>query len=368
VLDKANAVKFLSSNWLEKMNVKTILVAGATGALGGHTVAALAARGWKVRVLARNGERAKKIAGVAEVRVADALNPNSLAGVFDGVDVAFSCVGASVDPSPMKGWASYQSVDVPANIHLIEAAKRSGVKRFVYVSLFADELMRRTLRYVDAHERVVEHLRDSGLDRRVLRPTGFFSAYGMLFDMAQRGVAPLMGDWTARTNPIHDIDLADACADAAEGTTPAEFSLGGPEVITRRDAVELAFKALGKAPRVVAVSAGMVRAMCVLMRPFLPRTADITAFVAHVSTHDGIAPPRGSRTLADYYRTRATDWGSTACGVRCALNFMMIVVNWSFRSSLKVCELASTYQQVRPIARWVLRTTLDEHWVLMDVR
>jgi uncharacterized protein YbjT (DUF2867 family) len=285
--------------------MRKVLVAGATGALGGHVAAALAARGWTVRVLGRDAARAGKVRGAAEVHVGDALDKATLAGAFDGVEAAFSCVGASIDPSPRKGWSSYLAVDVPANVNLIDAAKAAGVGRFAYVSLHHDEVMRRTLRYVEAHARVEDHLRASGLDARVLRPTGFFSAFGMLFEMARGGMAPLMGDGTARSNPISDLDLADACADAVEGATPPELSLGGPEVVSRREAVELAFQALGKAPRVVSMPPGLVRAMCFLMGPFLPRTADITRFVAHVSTHDCLAPPRGTRTLAAYYRALA---------------------------------------------------------------
>lgn len=285
--------------------MRKVLVAGATGALGRHVAAALAARGWSVRALARDAARGRAVKGVAEVHVGDALDKASLVGAFEGVEAAFSCVGGSIDPSPFKGWSGYLSVDVPANVNLIDAAKAAGVGRFAYVSLHHDEDMRRSLRYVEAHARVEDHLRASGLDGRVLRPTGFFSAFGMLFDMARSGAAPLMGDGTARSNPISDVDLADACADAVEGATPPELPLGGPDVVTRREAIELAFQALGEAPRVFEMPVGMVRAMCTVMAPFLPRTADITRFVAHVSTNDCVAPARGSRTLAGYYRERA---------------------------------------------------------------
>ena len=220
------------------------------------------------------------------------------------MDVVFSCVGASIDPAPWKGWRSYMDVDVPANGNLLDAAKRAGVGRFVYVSCAHDAAML-GLHYVAAHERVVERLRASGLAWHALRPTGFFSAYAMLFDLARRGVAPLFGDGSARTNPIDEADLADACADAIEGNAPAEQDLGGPEVHTRREAVELAFKALGRAPRTVSMPASAVRAMCWLLRPLLPRTAHITEFVAHVSTHECIAPARGTRTLAQYYAALA---------------------------------------------------------------
>lgn len=282
---------------------KTVLVAGATGALGRPVVASLAARGWRVRALTRDATKA--VAGAAEVVAGDALVPSSLAGVMEGCDAVFSCLGASIDPSPARGWRSYAAVDVPANRALIAAARSAGVRRFVYVSAHHDDAMKRTLQYVAAHEAVVDTLRASGLSYGVLRPTGFFSAFGMLLDLARQGPVPLMGDGRAVTNPLHEADLAEACADAVEGVGPDEVSLGGPEVLSRRDAVDLAFAALGKPPRVVSMPAGLVRALCWPLRLVLPRTAHITEFVAHVSTHDCVAPARGTHTLAAYLRQRA---------------------------------------------------------------
>jgi uncharacterized protein YbjT (DUF2867 family) len=283
---------------------KRVLVAGATGALGRHVSSTLAARGWHVRALSRDVARATAVAGVVDVHHGDALDLRSLAGACNDVDVVFSCVGASIDPSPRKGWRSYLDVDVPAHTHLIEVAETAGVGRFVYVSASHDAAMR-DLHYIAAHERVVERLRASKLPWNVLRPTGFFSAYAMLFALAQRGVAPLFGDGSARSNPIDEADLAIACADAVEGNAPRELALGGPEVLSRREAIELAFRAFGRTPRMVSMPVGLVRAVCWLLRAVLPRTAHITEFVAHVSTHDCLAPAYGSRTLAAYYASLA---------------------------------------------------------------
>ncbi len=283
----------------------TVLVAGATGALGRYVVSSLASRGWRVRALSRDEARATAVPGVADVRRGDALDPATLAGAFEGCDAAFSCLGASVDPSPAKGWRSYASVDLPANRALVDAARAAGVGRFAYVSCLHDEEMKRSLQYVSAHEAVVDHLRASGMRWSVLRPTGFFSAYAMLFDMARKGLAPVIGDGSARSNPIHEADLAEACADAVEGLAPEEVPLGGPEVHTRREAVEMAFAAMGRPARIVSMPAGLVRALCVPLRLVLPRTAHITEFVAYVSTHDCVAPARGARTLEGYFRELA---------------------------------------------------------------
>ncbi len=131
----------------------------------------------------------------------------------------FSALGASVLPSMAKGWRSYASLDTPANMNLVTAARTAGVRRFVYVSV-ANHRRLGHLHYVLAHERVVEALRDSGLEYTVVRPTGFFSAFATLIPMARRGPVPLIGDGSARTNPIHDDELAAVCVRAIGGEVP----------------------------------------------------------------------------------------------------------------------------------------------------
>jgi hypothetical protein len=74
---------------------------------------------------------------------------------------------------------------------------------------------------------------------------------------------------------------------------------------TRREIAELAFEALGGAPRVKSVSAGLVRAMVPVVRFFHPRIGDLVEFAVEVSTHDGIAPVAGTRTLREYFADRA---------------------------------------------------------------
>src|SRR4051812_19469700 len=80
-------------------SLKTVLVAGATGALGRHVVRELVARGHRVCALTRRSEGANLLALPPEAIVrADALDARSLEGCCHGIDVVFSCVGASVSP------------------------------------------------------------------------------------------------------------------------------------------------------------------------------------------------------------------------------------------------------------------------------
>ncbi len=68
---------------------------------------------------------------------------------------------------------------------MIEAARKAGVKRFVYVGVAGHRELGH-LDYVRAHELVVTSLKESGLDYAVIRPTGLFSAFAVLVPMAVR--------------------------------------------------------------------------------------------------------------------------------------------------------------------------------------
>ena len=284
--------------------MKTLLVAGASGALGRAVAARALDAGWAVRAMVRDparvpAELAPRLAGVA---VADARDAAAVAQAVAGCDAVFSCVGASVLPALGHGWRGFGAVDWPANRTLIDAAKAAGVGRFVYVSVFHTEGMRR-LAYVDAHERVVDHLRATGLPHGVVRPTGFFSAIVASYvEMARKGPLPEIGGGAALSNPIADDDLAEVCAEALASPEPAlELPCGGPEVLSRRRIAELAFAAAGRPPRFRGVPGWLMRGAMWVGRPFHPRITQFLSFIAAISTQDLIAPPRGRRRLEDAF-------------------------------------------------------------------
>jgi uncharacterized protein YbjT (DUF2867 family) len=284
----------------------TVLVAGATGALGRHVISALKSRGYRTRALGRTG-RTLGTTGADETRVADALAEGALDEAVRGCDVVFSCLGASVDPS-RGGRASFARVDVPANCRLVDAAKRAKVRRFVYVSVHrAKEHLE--LEYMRAHEDVVLHLATSGLDWAVVRPTGFFSSLAPFVARARRGPLPLFGSGDARSNPVHEADLAEACVDAVAGG-PRERDVGGPEVLTRRQIAALACAAAGVPLRVRRIPLAFAWIASLVIRPFHPRLAHLLAFVGVVMNEDFVAPAVGTRTLGDYWKVPASATGS----------------------------------------------------------
>jgi nucleoside-diphosphate-sugar epimerase len=174
----------------------TILVTGATGFIGHRLVEYLALHyGANVRALVRNYGPAVHLARLpVELVSGDLLQPDSLARVMDGCDLIFHCAAG------MSGSdESRRSVTVEGTRHLLDAAARANVSRFVHVSTVAvhgpnpgpviDEslpLAHSNDLYadakLDAEQLVFAYGRDRGVPVTVLRPT---VVYG-----------PRSGSWT----------------------------------------------------------------------------------------------------------------------------------------------------------------------------
>lgn len=270
-----------------------VFVAGASGSVGSEVVRLAKAAGHQVGALSRS----RKPDGVAdEVFTLDAT---SAAPDLGGYEVVISALGAPVSVSHPER-RGYRDVDLVANRNLLLAAQQAGVRRFVYVSVHVEPGYAHTA-YIRAHEEFVEDLRRSSLSHSVIRPTGIFSAFDDFIGLARKGLATAISDGKARTNPVHAADVAELVMRDLE-SGPAESSIGGPDVFTRREIAELAFRVLGKRPRIVHVPAPVFRLTAKLAAPFHPRLGDLLEFVTAVSTSDSLAPRLGRRRLEDYFR------------------------------------------------------------------
>jgi uncharacterized protein YbjT (DUF2867 family) len=283
-----------------------VLIAGASGALGRRVVGEALVRGHHVVAFGRDAQRlSTRLPEQVETRIGDALVPASLAGVLDGCEAVISCLGASVSPSLGAGRRGFLAVDLPANRALADAAKAAGVRRFVYVSVAGhDEPGAAELAYYRAHEQVVEHLDAIDLEHAIIRPTGFFSAFSEYVNMARRGRVPMIGDGSARSNPIADADLARVCVEALDGAA-GDSRVGGPDVLSRREIIEMAFAAVERPAKIVSVSPGLFRAAARMIGLFVPRVGELLPFVVFVSTRELIVPAAGTLRLVDAFAEAA---------------------------------------------------------------
>ena len=290
---------------------KRVLVAGATGYVGKYAVEAFKQRGYWVRALTRDEGRLRKRGpftapaigddDVDDRFVGELTDPSTLTGLMDGIEIVFSSVGIS----RQRDGLTFEQVDYECNHRLIEMAQAAKVEQFVYVSMQgADDPAIADLAITKAHEKVVAELKASDLDARIVRPCGYFSDMGALLSMAKRGRALLVGEGNNRMSPIYGGDLAQVCVDAAEGEE-REIEAGGPEVMTQREAAELAFDVLGKRPRITVIplwlAGGLAKGVGLLSKQF----GDLAEFIVVAGEVDGVGPPLGSTTLRSYFERLA---------------------------------------------------------------
>lgn len=280
--------------------MRRILIAGASGHLGAQLAHEFKRQGYGVRALTRTPERLAHLSDtIEEVVRADLTEPAQIEGICREGELVFSCAGAATALGDLRDRRSFTEVDYRGNQNLLQAARRAGVRKFGYVSLFGGRELLHT-EYAAAHERFVDAIRASGLAHTVIRPTGYFSFFAEILKLARQGRAMVIGSAAARTNPIHEADLAEVCVRAVEEEVQ-EVDVGGPEVFTRREIVELACAALGRPPQVRSLPPWLFRGIAALAKPLNPRLAALLDFGAAVSQVDAVAPPYGSRSLRTYF-------------------------------------------------------------------
>ena len=189
-----------------------VLIGGATGYLGGYIAKELMKRSYPVRALARNPEKLKQNnIEVTEILQAEITQPDSIKDCCKDIDLVISTVGIT----RQKDGLTYMDVDYQANMNLLQEAKQTGVKKFIYISVLNGENLRH-LKICDAKELFAEQLIKSGLAYCIIRPNGFFSDMTDFFNMAKKGRVYVFGDGELKTNPIHGEDLAAACVEAID--------------------------------------------------------------------------------------------------------------------------------------------------------
>lgn len=290
------------------MRGQRVLVAGATGYLGRHLVRALVDAGCRVRVLVRRPEQAATFPSGVDAFVGQVTDPATLSGVTDGIDVVFSALGITRQRDGVK----YMDVDYRGNLALLHLAEKTGVARFVYVSVLHGRELRATVRLAAAKERFVDALAASRLSSVVVRPTGYFSDMGEFLTMADRGTAYLFGDGRRAINPISGRDVAAACLDAA-WSAATDVPVGGPDVLTYEAIAAAAFAAHRAAPRIRHLPRWLVVVGTWMLARCTPeRTYGPLQFLVAVMTRDMTAPPTGSDHLAEYFAEQIGGAGESA--------------------------------------------------------
>jgi uncharacterized protein YbjT (DUF2867 family) len=281
-----------------KHHQSTVLLAGATGYLGMYIAKQLVKQNIHSKLIARKPEKLKTLSTTnVSVIKAEVTKPETLKHIMEGVHTVISTVGIT---RQIEG-LTYMDVDYQANINLLNKAKKSGVKKFIYVSAINGNHMRH-LKIFEAKEQFVDALKNSGLQYSIMRPNGFFSDMIDFQDMVKKGKVYLFGNGENKFNPIHGEDLAEVCIEAIQ-RKDKEIIIGGPDVLTQNEIAILAFKALNK-PVKIKYLPDLIRRIiiCMLRRFTSSKTYGPYEFFLTLMAQDNIAPRYGKHRLRDFFK------------------------------------------------------------------
>jgi len=227
-----------------------ILVAGATGQLGGVIARKLLASGVPVRAIARDRQKLEPLeAAGAEIVAADLLDLPKITEACRGV----AQIVATANNNMGKGATSPRRVDLTAYQNLCAAARNAGVRRLVYVS-FRGAAPDVPVDIFRIKWQIEDVIRRSELPYVILRPTAFMDVWIdqlLAAGIRKNGIAMLFGDGTAVANYIAVDDVAEfAVRILARGDVVNEIlEVGGPSNISFNDLaalIERRLKAPGK--------------------------------------------------------------------------------------------------------------------------
>ena len=182
-----------------------------------------------------------------------------------GFDAVVSCLASRSGVGP-DAWA----VDYRANLNLLAAAKRRGVRHFVLLSAIC--VQRPKLAFQQAKLAFERELVASGIPYSIVRPTAFFKSLAGQIGRVQQGKPFLLfGDGSKTAcKPIGERDLARYIADCLQDSSLHNriLPIGGPgNAITPRQQGELLFELAQLEPRFRSVPVAMFDVALALLSP-----------------------------------------------------------------------------------------------------
>jgi uncharacterized protein YbjT (DUF2867 family) len=199
-----------------------VVIAGGHGQIALHLERLLADSGHRVRALIRRRDHDSDVreAG-AEPVLCDLEQEDDLSHYVAGADAVVFAAGAG----PGSGPERKRTVDLGGAVKLIDAARRSGVKRYVIVSSIGaenpaagGEQMRP---YLEAKAEADKRVADSGLDWTIVRP-------GRLTNDAATGRVLVSEDMSVRGEvPREDVARVLAAVLGDPGTVGKTFVVVG---------------------------------------------------------------------------------------------------------------------------------------------
>jgi NADH dehydrogenase len=222
---------------------KLVTIYGGSGFVGRYIARRMAKAGWRVRVAVRRPNEAlfvKPYGAVGQVEpvLCNIRDDASVRAAMLGADAVVNCVG-TFD----KGGANnFEAVQAEGATRIARIAAEGGVQALVHVSAIGADAQAES-RYARSKAAGEAGILAHFPGAMILRPSvifgpedGFFNRFAGLSRLGP--VVNLVGGDT-RFQPVYVDNVAEAAVAGIEGRAAGIHELGGPDVMTLREAVRL---------------------------------------------------------------------------------------------------------------------------------
>ena len=263
-------------------NLDTLVtVFGGSGFLGRHVVRALCKREYRIRVAVRRPELAGHLQPLGRVGQIHAVQANlrypaSVEAAMRDTHVAINLVGILAE----GGAQTFDAVQA-AGAGASPRPPQAVGARMVHVSAIgADE--NSPSRYARAKAAGEKAVLAAAPSATILRPSIIFGPEDQFTNrfaaMARMSPAlPLIGGGLTKLQPVYVGDVATAVADAVDGKTRegATYELGGPEVLTMREIMEIILRITERDRMLLSLPFGLAKFMSHFLQ-FAPGALKLT--------------------------------------------------------------------------------------------
>ena len=263
-------------------NLDTLVtVFGGSGFVGRSVVRALCKRDYRVRVAVRRPELAGYLQPLGKVGQIHAVQANlrypaSVEAAMRDAQAAINLVGILAE----SGAQTFDAVQAAGAGAVAKAASAVGA-RLVHVSAIgADE--NSPSHYARAKAAGEKAVLSAAPMATILRPSVVFgpedqftNRFASLARMSP--MLPLIGGGVTRLQPVYVGDVATAVADAVDGKTKAgaTYELGGPEVLTMREIMEIILATTERRRMLVSLPFGLAKFQALFLQ-FAPGPLKLT--------------------------------------------------------------------------------------------
>jgi len=246
-----------------------IFITGGTGFVG--TAVQKALKGQPLRLLVRKGELGPRNPD-ATYLPGDVTDATSLTGAMEGCSTVIHLVAIIEEHDE----ATFDQVIRQGTQNVVAEAKRAAIENIILMSAIGDRNDPR-YPYFYAKYRAEESVKASGLPWTIFRPSIIFGPgdgfINQLADLVRSvPVVPIAGNGQSLFQPVSVNEVARSFAWAVDHpeSIGRTYELGGPDILTYDEIIELIQKQLGTTKRTVHLPTGLVRAAVTVASP-LPK-------------------------------------------------------------------------------------------------